>query len=104
MIRLPLKLGLSLLGLLLLGLALVDGRAQLPLILLAMGVALWTALSLPHPGPKPEPPGLVQTDDEPDDAAEAATEAGVEASGNGMDVEASGNGTAKAPPRGEPQR
>lgn len=58
--RMPLKVGLPLLALLLLGLGLAEGRDQLLLIVLAMGVALWTALSLPHPGPKASPPGPVE--------------------------------------------
>lgn len=58
--RMPLKVGLPLLALLLLGLGLAEGRDKLLLILLGMGVALWTALSLPHPGPKAPPPGPVE--------------------------------------------
>jgi hypothetical protein len=48
--RLPLRLGLPLLALLLLGLQFAEGRERLLLLVAAMGVALWCAFSLPHPG------------------------------------------------------
>lgn len=50
--RLPLKVGLPLLGALVIGLAFVEGREYLLLLVAAMAVALWTAFSLPHPGPR----------------------------------------------------
>jgi hypothetical protein len=52
--KLPLKIGLPLLGLLLVGLALSEGAAKWPLLLAAMGVALWCAFSLPPPKRPPE--------------------------------------------------
>lgn len=58
--KLPLKVGLPLLGVLLLGLAFVEGREQTVLLVIAMGVALWSAFSLPHPGPRPAPRSLVE--------------------------------------------
>jgi hypothetical protein len=58
--KLPVKIGLPLLGLLLLGVSFTEGRENLLLIVLAMGVALWTAFSLPHPGPRRGDPTLVE--------------------------------------------
>ncbi|NIR97707.1 MAG: hypothetical protein GWO39_06415, partial [Gammaproteobacteria bacterium] len=57
--KLSLKAGLPLLALLLLGVGLTEGSERTLLLLLGMGVALWCAFSLPHPGPKPtaEPEG-----------------------------------------------
>lgn len=67
--KLTLKLGIPLLVLLLLASSQVEGAARTLVLILAMGVALWTAFSLPHPGPRePEPddrpPGV--EDDERD--------------------------------------
>ena len=63
--KLPLKIGLPLLGLLLVGLALSEGAAKLALLLAAMGVALWSAFSLPPPKPPPELRVIVPDDPEP---------------------------------------
>ena len=65
--KLPLRYGLPLLGLLLLALSLVEGRERTLLLVGAMGVALWTAFSLPHPGPKPEEPPMVPPEDSPEE-------------------------------------
>ena len=65
--KLPLRYGLPLLGLLLLVLSLVDGRERTLFLVVAMGVALWTAFSLPHPGPKPEEPPLFPPKDSPEE-------------------------------------
>lgn len=50
--KLPLRYGLPLLLVLLGGLALVDGPERTTVLVGAMGVALWTALSLPRPPPE----------------------------------------------------
>ncbi|MDH4247500.1 MAG: hypothetical protein OEW39_06765 [Deltaproteobacteria bacterium] len=52
--KLPLRIGLPLLGVALVALMALNGPERTLLIVLAMGIALWTAFSLPHPGPKPE--------------------------------------------------
>ena len=64
--KLPLKIGLPLLGLLLVGLWLSEGAAKLPLLLAAMGVALWSAFSLPPPKQPPELRVLESDDAGPD--------------------------------------
>jgi hypothetical protein len=64
-VKLPLKIGLPLLGLLLLGLALSEGPAKLGLLLAAMGVALWSAFSLPRPTPRPDLRVIVPDEDDP---------------------------------------
>jgi hypothetical protein len=84
--RLPLKVGLPLLGLLLLGMAFVEGREQLVLVLAAMGVALWSAFSLPHPGPRPQDPPLgapEAPDPGADDVQDGSDDAQHGADGNG---------------------
>ena len=52
--KLPLRFGLPLLLALLAGLAVVDGLERTALLVAAMGVALWSALSLPRPPPPEE--------------------------------------------------
>ncbi|HKI97086.1 MAG TPA: hypothetical protein VKB51_01305 [bacterium] len=79
--KLPLKIGLPLLALLLVGLAFTDGPAQQLLLFAAMGVALWSAFSLPRPAPPPEAPllrpvpGEFDEDDGADDRVEENPEA-----------------------------
>jgi hypothetical protein len=75
--KLPLKIGLPLLGLLLVGLAFSEGPGRLVLLLAAMGVALWSAFSLPRPapGPEPRPLGAPPPDAEDADEADEADEA-----------------------------
>ncbi len=60
--KLSLKLGIPLLVLLLLGVGATEGTERVALLILAMGVALWCAFSLPHPKAEqetdePAPPG-----------------------------------------------
>lgn len=50
--KLPLRFGIPLLLALLAGLAVVDGQERNVLLVVAMGVALWSALSIPRPPPK----------------------------------------------------
>jgi hypothetical protein len=86
--KLPPKIGLPLLGLLLLGLAFTEGRENLLVTVLAMGVALWTAFSLPHPGPRRRDPSLVERSlrdaDDPHDSSDE-------------DAPANGSGTGRPP-------
>ena len=63
--KLPLRYGLPLLGVMLPALGFVEGREFTVLLVLSMGVALWTAFSLPHPGPKPEAPLIRPPEDPP---------------------------------------
>jgi len=53
--KIRLSHGLLLLLLLLLGVALTEGSEQIVLIVAAMGVALWSAFSLPRPPPEEDP-------------------------------------------------
>lgn len=50
--KLPLRYGIPLLLVLLAGLTAVDGLERTMLLVAAMGVALWSALSLPRPPPR----------------------------------------------------
>lgn len=48
--RISLKIGLPVLLLLLLGSLLLEGPQKILVLIVAMGVAMWVAFSLPHPG------------------------------------------------------
>lgn len=50
--KLPLRFGVPLLLALLAGLTAVEGLERTVLLVVAMGVALWSALSLPRPPPR----------------------------------------------------
>lgn len=50
--KLPLRFGIPLLLVLLVALTAVDGPERTVVVVAAMGVALWAALSLPRPPPK----------------------------------------------------
>ena len=79
--KLPLRFGIPLLLALLAGLTAVDGLGRTVVLAAAMGVALWSALSLPRPPPPEE--------------AENSLEPRVEiAEGAGMEL----NGEAPPPP------
>jgi len=78
--KLPLKIGLPLLGLLLVGLSLSTGAARLGLLLAAMGVAIWTAFSLPPPK---RPPELHVIEPGEDSADDAGPEGGAPPDGSG---------------------
>ena len=61
--KISLKVGIPLLVLLLLGVGATEGTERVALLILAMGVALWCAFSLPHPKAgqetdEPAPPGV----------------------------------------------
>jgi hypothetical protein len=79
--KLPLRYGLPLLALLLLGLAVTEGAERFALLLAAMGVALWSAFSLPHPGPRQAPPALDLEPGPADDAEPGAGEGSAPARG-----------------------
>ncbi len=65
--RLPLKIGIPLLIGLWLASGYTDyGQGKTLMMILAMGIALWTAFSLPRPRrPPPEPPAEEEGEDEP---------------------------------------
>lgn len=66
--KLPLKIGIPVLLAMLAGTALTEGNTRMLLVVASMGIALWTALSLPRPAQREE------------SGEEAAEEDGEEAS------------------------
>jgi hypothetical protein len=65
--KLPLRYGFPLLLVLLAGLTAVDGLERTVLLVVAMGVALWSALSLPRPPPPEEAEDTLEQQLEVDD-------------------------------------
>lgn len=76
--KLPIRFGIPLLLLLLAGLAFVDGLERTVLLVAAMGVALWSALSLPRPPPAESPE---ETEDTLEQRLETAEGEGLEMKG-----------------------
>lgn len=72
--KLPLRFGLPLLLVLLAGLIAMDGPERTVLLVAAMGVALWSALSLPRPPPE-------EAEDTLEQNQEAVEEEGLELNG-----------------------
>ena len=50
--KLPLKIGIPVLLAMLAGTALAEGTTQVMMVVASMGIAIWTALSLPRPAPR----------------------------------------------------
>ena len=85
--KLPLRFGIPLLLALLAGLTAVDGLGRTVVLAAAMGVALWSALSLPRPPPPEEAENSLEQ------RLEIAEGEGMELNGEGMEL----NGEAPPP-------
>ena len=103
--KLPLKWGVPLLLFLLAGIMVSAGPERMVLLMLAMGVALWSAFSIPHPGPKRKeddpswiwPAGPEEGSEPPPEPASAPEgtggEEGADGGGNGSGGPDKGNGS-----------
>lgn len=63
--KIPLRIGIPALLVMLAGTGLTEGPERTAFIVGAMGMAIWSAFSIPHPGPRePEPGPLMEGEEE----------------------------------------